>query len=172
MSITMHQNRAHYLCGWTAKDVVAAIRKYRMTHVRLLQAGIPKARVFQKYGAPEKVAASIANGAKNIFFQNTKMVMTQDYVLMPENPETFLMLKDILLAYSFVSRDQEYLYVKDRWGDAYRYPFSAGQKQVFRIAILLDKIEHSAPECRIGNTPENNAYAKQKAIPLRNGYIR
>ena len=166
MSITMHRSTESPLCRWTANDVIAAIRRYRMMHVRLLQGNIPKARVFLKYGEPDVLAQMIAEGAKDIFFQNGKTVMTQNYLMMPENPESFILLKHAVLAYGEVRGGSEYLVVQDCWGEMFRYPYSAGQKQVFKIQILLDKIESTAKGCRIGNTPENLAYARSRRIPL------
>lgn len=167
MSITMHRNTDSPLCHWKGRDVIAAIVRYRRTHLRLLGSiGVPSARIFQKYGEPDELAGMIAEGAKDIFFQNGKTVMTQTYLMMPENPESFMLLERVVLAFSEMRGQEEYLTVQDCWGDSFRYPFSAGQKQVFKIQILLDKIESSAKECRIGHKPEDIAFARAHTIPL------
>lgn len=166
MNITVTRNTGSPLMRWTAEDLLAAIRTYRRTHLRLLSAGIANARVFLKYGDPAETAGIISEGAKDIFFQNGRTVMTQTYLMMPENPESLVLLERIVLAYAETRGKDEYLTVQDCWGDVFRYPFSAGQRQVFKIQILLDKIENSAKNCRIGHKPEDIAFAKEHSIPL------
>lgn len=167
MNIVMHRNMESPLCRWKGSDVIAALIRYRRTHFRLLGSiGTPSARVFLKYGDADRLAEIIAEGAKDIFFQNKKTVMTQNYLMMPENPESFVLLERIVLAFPEMRGQEEYLTVQDCWGDSFRYPFSAGQKQVFRIQVLLDKIERSAKACRIGHKPEDIAFAREQRIPL------
>lgn len=125
-----------------------------------------QSRLFRKYGSPDAVARMIADGSRNIFFENGKMVMTGEWILNTGNPESFMRLEHALLAFPDVRKGGEYLIVQDCWGNAYAYPFAVGQSQVIKINVITDKIKRAAPECRIGHRPEDLEYAKSHRIPL------
>ncbi len=108
-----------------------------------------QAEVFRKYGTPDEVAARICSGMAEIFFENQHMCMTEQFLLEKNDPDSLLLLKDICKAYPMKSGEKEYLMAEDASGRKYRYSFAVGQKQVFRIGILLDKIRKAAPNCRI-----------------------
>lgn len=125
-----------------------------------------QASVFRKYGSPEQTAALIRAGSGDIFFDNRALCMTNEYLLDRNAPETFLLLKDALAAYGEMRRGGEYLIVHDRWGERLCYPFSAGQKQVFRLSILIDKIKRAVPSCRTAHLPEDLEYVRRHITPL------
>ncbi|MCQ2417890.1 MAG: hypothetical protein MJ071_08805 [Oscillospiraceae bacterium] len=166
MNIVMHETAEKDIAQWQAQDVLHRISAYRKHHFPFMEGKPEKARLFQKYGSPETVADVIAKGGTDLFFSNSQMVMTGDYLLMPENPESLMQLNKILLAYPFCKGKTEYLVAMDCWGDQIRYPFSGKERQVFRIDILLDKIQKCGMNCRIGHRPEDIAYANQRVVPL------
>lgn len=150
----------------TAAQLTDAIRSGAGLLAFRLRKHPEQARVFRKYGTPEQTAERIRTGSSDIFFDNGTTVMTNDYLLSREAPETFVMLADVLAVYPEMRSKGEYLVVHDRWGDEFRYPFAVGQKQVFRIGILIDKIKKAAPGCRTGHRPEDLEYARQHTEPL------
>lgn len=112
-----------------------------------------RADVFQRYGTPERVAEMIRSGMTEIFFENRQMCMTERFLLEMDDPDSFLLLTDIRRAYPMKYGDKEYLMAEDANGKKYRYSFAVGQKQVFKITILLDKIRKASPESRIKDRP-------------------
>lgn len=124
------------------------------------------ARVFRKYGTPEEAAALIRTGSRDIFFDNGTLCMTEDFLFDRSAPEHLLRLKDVLAAYGELRGKDEYLVVHDRWGDVFRYPFAVGQKQVFKIGILTDKIKKASPACRTSHRAEDMEYVRQHTEAL------
>ena len=98
--------------------------------------------------------------------ENGKVIVTEEWILDTENPESLMRLECALLAFPDMRGQGEYLAVQDCWGDAFAYPFAVGQQQVIKISVITDKIKRAAPECRIGHRPEDLAYAKAHRIPL------
>ena len=150
----------------TAEELLQSIRNSQSFFSLRLRKHPEQARVFRKYGTPEETAAFIREGSGDTFFNNGSMCMTGTYLLDCNTPESLLKLSDIRAAYPEKRGKDEYLVVHDRWGDMFRYPFSAGTKQVFRIGILIDKIKKAAPECRTSHRPEDLEYLRQQAEKL------
>ena len=126
-----------------------------------------RAEVFRKYGAPDTVAERIRNGSEDVFFQNGRLVVTEQYLLDTERPETLLFFPHALTVYpDGVKGREEYLIVYDSWGRKLRYPYTNGKQQVMKADILTDKIRKHAPGCRSGHRPEDMDYVKQHQQPL------
>lgn len=150
----------------TASELLTEIRSGQSLFSIRLRRHPEQARVFRKYGTPEKVAALLRQGSKAVFFDNGALCMTESYLLNRTAPEQLVLLTDVLAVYSELRGKEEYLVVHDRWGDVFRYPFAVGQKQVFRIGILADKIKKAAPACRTKHRPEDMEYIGQHTEPL------
>lgn len=112
-----------------------------------------KAAVFQHYGTPDAVAAMIREGAADVFFENAQMCMTERYLLEKDDPDSFLLLSDIRKAYPMKYGAKEYLMTEDASGTKYRYSFAVGQKQLFKITVLLDKIRKASPQSSVKDRP-------------------
>lgn len=126
-----------------------------------------QADVFRKYGTPEQVAERLRNGCGDVFFDNGRMVVTEQFVLDTEKPETLLFYPHALTVYPDAVQGREsYLVVYDQWGQKLRYPFTNGSQQVIRIDTLSDKIRKHAPGCRGGHRPEDLDYVREKRIAL------
>ena len=126
-----------------------------------------QADIFRKYGTPEQVAARIRNGSGDVFFGNGRTVVTEDYVLDTEKPDTLLFYPHALLVYpDGVQGKEETLVIYDEWGKKLRYPFTNGKQQVIRIGTLSDKIRRHNPKCRSGHRPEDLDYVKQNRITI------
>lgn len=146
--------------------LLSACTAYQTAKARISAQNPAQSRLFRKYGSPDAVARMIADGSREIFFENGKMIVTGEWIMNTENPESFMRLERALLAFPDVRRNGEYLVVQDCFGNAYTYPFAVGQSQVIKISVITDKIKRAAPECRIGHRPEDLAYAKSHRIPL------
>ncbi|MCQ2408642.1 MAG: hypothetical protein MJ065_09000 [Oscillospiraceae bacterium] len=149
----------------TAPELLKAVQSGKLFFSKLKR-NPEQAAVFRKYGGAEKTAELIRQGSSDVFFDNRALCMTNEYLIDRNTPETFLLLKDALAAYGEVHGGGEYLIVHDRWGERLRYPFSAGQKQIFRLSILIDKIKRAAPNCRTSHRPEDLEYVRQHTVPL------
>lgn len=126
-----------------------------------------RADVFRKYGTPDEIAERIRDGSNDIFFDNGRLVCTEQYLLDKEKPETLLFFPHALNTYpDGVRGREERLIVYDSWGQKLCYPFTNGKQQVFRIDILTDKIRKLSPECRNGHRPEDLEYVRQHAKKL------
>ena len=150
----------------TTEELLQGIRQQQSLFAFRLRRHPEQARVFRKYGAPEKTAEMIRQGSSDIFFDNQTFCMTGSYLLDRTAPDSLLLLTDVLAAYPEMRSKGEYLIVHDRWGDVFAYPFAVGQKQVFRIGILIDKIKKASPGCRTGHRPEDLEYVRQQAEKL------
>ena len=149
----------------TAAELLAAVQSGKLFFSKLKRHP-EQASVFRKYGGPEKTAELIRQGRSDVFFDNRALCMTNEYLIDRDAPETFLLLKDALAAYGEMRGGGEYLVVHDRWGEQLRYPFSVGQKQVFKLGILIDKIRRAAPDCRTSHRPEDLEYVRKHTVPL------
>ena len=126
-----------------------------------------RADVFRKYGTPDEIAERIRAGSGTVFFDNGRLVITEQYLLDTEKPETLLFFPHALNAYpDGVQGKEEQLIVYDSWGQKLCYPFTNGKQQVIRIGTLTDKIRKHAPECRSGHRPEDMEYVRQHQKPL------
>ena len=149
----------------TAPELLAAVQRGKLFFSKLKRHP-EQASVFRKYGGPEKTAELIRKGSSDVFFDNRALCMTNEYLIDRNAPETFLLLQDALAAYGEMRGGGEYLIVHDCWGEQLRYPFSVGQKQVFRLSILTDKIRRAAPDCRTSHRPEDLEYVRKHTVPL------
>lgn len=126
-----------------------------------------RADVFLKYGDPESVAARIRSSSEDIFFQNGRLIVTDQFLLDTERPDMLLFFPHALTVYpDGVQGKEEYLVVYDSWGQKLRFPFTNGRQQVFKIDMLTDKIRRHAPGCRCGHRPEDLDYVRQQKRPL------
>lgn len=150
----------------TAEALLEAIRSGQSIFSRLRRHP-EAARVFRKYGTPEETAALIRAGSHDIFFDNGTLCMTSEFLLDRSAPAHLLRLQDVLAAYGELRGKDEYLVVHDRWGDVFRYPFAVGQKQVFKIGILIDKIQKASPSCRKSHRAEDLEYVRQHTEALK-----
>lgn len=129
-----------------------------------------KCGLFRKYGTPDAVAEMLnGTGGQMRVFDNGQTLLNAELLVNRDSPESLLLLPDARLAYSqrqvlLFQGARETLTVHDRWGDCFRYPVS-GKGQFFRANVLLDRLAQQ-PDCRIGNTPQNHRYAKDKKEPL------
>ncbi len=126
-----------------------------------------RADVLRKYGTPDEIAERIRAGSGDIFFDNGRLVVTEQYLLDTEKPGTLLFFPHALNTYpDGVKGKEETLIVYDSWGQKLCYPFTNGRQQVFRIDILTDKIRRHSPECRQGHRPEDIEYVRKHAKKL------
>jgi len=119
-----------------------------------------KSPLFRKYGSPERVAEMRGTEGKDIFFENSKMLVSQHWLAVKNDPERFVRFEWILLAYTRRSPFGTYLTVHDCWGSRLAFPFAVGEQQVFKPEIILDKIKKNAPGCQLGCTKQHLDYAK------------
>ena len=132
----------------TGEEILQAVRAKHPLSLGL-RLHPERAAVFQRYGKPEAVAALIRGGMNEVFFENRQMCMTERYMMEKDDPDSLLLFKDIHKAYPMKFGEKEYLMAEDEAGAKYRYSFAVGQKQVFKISILLDKIRKAAPHCHV-----------------------
>ncbi|MBR6108028.1 MAG: hypothetical protein IKQ39_08480 [Oscillospiraceae bacterium] len=119
-----------------------------------------KSPLFRKYGSPERVAEMLQTEGNNIFFENSKMLVSQHWLAVKNDPERFVRFEWILLAYSRSTPRGIWLTVHDCWGSKLTFPFAVGEQQVFRPEIILDKIKKNAPGCQLGCTKQHLDYAR------------
>ena len=125
-----------------------------------------RSTLFRKYGSPETVEQMLEAERGNVFFENSRMLVTQHWILKKDNPESLVRFEWVLLAYQRSSPSGTYLVVYDCWGSKYTYPFAVGEQQVFRPEIVLDKIKKHAPGCQIGCSAQHLAYVRSHIRPL------
>lgn len=125
------------------------------------------ADVFRKYGTPDTVAARIRSGSSEVFFDNGRLLVTEEYMLDRQNLEMLLFYPNALTAYSDgVQGKDEYLIVYDKWGQQLRFPFTNGQQQIMKITILIDKVRKLSPACRGNRHSADMEYVRKHQIPL------
>ena len=126
-----------------------------------------QADIFLKYGAPDEIAGRIREGSDTVFFDNGRLVVTEQYMLDREKPGTLLFFPHALNTYpDGVAGKEEHLIVYDSWGQKLRYPFTNGKQQVVKIGVLTDKIRKLSPGCRNGHRSEDMEYVRQHQRPL------
>ena len=126
-----------------------------------------QADVFCKYGEPDAVAEKLRAGSSDIFFDNGRLVVTEQYLFDREKPEALLFFPHALAVYpDGITGKEEHLIVYDKWGQKLCYPFSNGKQQIIKISTLTDKIRRHAPDCRCGRRPEDLEYVRAHQTPL------
>ncbi len=127
--------------------------------------------VFRKYGSPAAVAEMLSKESGSVFFENRYMQMTEHWLMRKDDPESLMRFEWILLVSLRHSGTLplprgKFLAAHDCWGFRCIYPFSAGERQIFKPEILLDKIKKKAPGCRIGSAPQYRRYVREHRRPL------
>lgn len=125
------------------------------------------ADVFRKYGTPDAVAERLCQGGSEVFFDNGRLLVTEQYLLDREDPEMLLFYPNALTVYpDGVQGKDESLIVFDKWGQKLRFPFTNEQKQIVKIDILKDKVRKQSPNCRSGCHSADMEYVRQNQISL------
>lgn len=151
--------------GAVIGTVLLAIALYAFMQVNARRMHPENADVFRKYGTPETVAEILRKGSSDVFFDNGRLVVTEQYMLDISDPETLLIFPNALTVYpDGVQGKEEYLVVYDKWGKKLRYPFTNGKQQVMKSVILIDKVRKNAPGCRCGHRPEDMEYVRKNQI--------
>lgn len=130
-----------------------------------------KNRLFRKYGLPESVAARIAAESSEPVIAEKSTLLCRSFILKQGDFESFIPLDQALHVYRKESstngiKHNVYLVVQDVYGDKFEYPFKLGKKHKEIMIDAMNMISQQAPQCAVGYSGQNIAYAKQNVKPL------
>ncbi|MBR6420962.1 MAG: hypothetical protein IKS42_11560 [Oscillospiraceae bacterium] len=128
-------------------------------------------RIFRKFGSPDELAARISEGCAASFYETSKTLVTESFIMKQGDFESYKPFEDIILIYKKEHRvngikDSESLVAYDKFGDSAEYPFKLGRKYAGKMEETANLIAKRAPECLIGYTDDNLSYVKTHAQQL------
>ena len=130
-----------------------------------------KCRLFRKYGSPESIAARIAAESSEPVIAEKKTLLCRSFILIRDDFESFIPLDKMLHIYRKESstngiKHSVYLVGQDIYGDKFEYPFKLGKTHKQIMVNAMEEISRQSPQCAVGYSPQNLAYAKQNIKPL------
>lgn len=131
-----------------------------------------KCRLFRKYGSPESVAARIAAESGEPVIAEKSTLLCRSFIMIRGDFESFIPLDQMLHVYRKESstngiKHSVYLVGQDVYGDKFEYPFKLGKTHKQIMVDAMEEISRQSPQCAVGYSPQNLAYAKQnvKVLP-------
>lgn len=127
---------------------------------------VPNCKLFRKYGSPESIAQTIAEGAGKSIVSCKQTLLTEQFILKTKDFESFVPLESVLLLYKREHRtngflDSVSLVIHDEYGDQFEYPFKLAKKYQGEFNIAGDEIAKHSPNARFGYTKENLKFVEQ-----------
>lgn len=125
-----------------------------------------KSRLFRKYGSPESIAARIAAESGEPVIAEKSTLLCRSFIMIRGDFESFVPLDKMLHIYRKESstngiKHSVYLVGQDIYGDKFEYPFRLGKTHKQIMGNAMEEISRQSPQCAVGYTPQNLAYAKQ-----------
>ena len=132
---------------------------------------VEAAPVFRKFGAPETIAARIANGSGNPLLATRRTLIGDGFIMKQGDCESYSPFESVRLMYRKEHRtngikDSIFLVVYDEYGNSVEYPFQLGRKHADEMRTAVDEIVRQSTDCRVGYTRENIEWIRSVAKKL------
>ncbi len=125
--------------------------------------------IFKRYGTPDELAAMLRDGGNKVIYQANNFLMTETFILNPNDLESLIPLSDLQLVYIFrnstngIPTDQG-MTVHDIYNYQVRFQFRLGKKGREEIAEIMRRMSLAAPWIVFGYSPQNVRAAAQNKI--------
>lgn len=128
-------------------------------------------RLFRKYGTPDAKAARIAAESGEPVIAEKSTLLCRSFIMIRGDFESFIPLDKMLHVYRKESstngiKHSVYLVGQDIYGDKFEYPFKLGKTHKQVMVNAMEEISRQSPQCAVGYSPGNIAYAKQHITEL------
>lgn len=132
---------------------------------------VEAAPVFRKFGAPETIAARIANGSGSPLLATRRTLIGDGFIMKQGDFESYIPFESVRLMYRKEHRtngvkDSIFLVVYDEYGNSVEYPFQLGRKHADEMRTAVDEIVRQSTDCRVGYTRENIEWIRSVAKKL------
>ncbi len=128
--------------------------------------GLP---IFKRYGTPDELAALLRDGGNKVIYQANNFLMTETFILNPNDLESLIPLSDLQLVYLFknstngIPTDQG-MTVHDIYNHQTRFQFRLGKKGREEITEIMRRMSVAAPWIVFGYSPQNVSAANKNKI--------
>lgn len=129
---------------------------------------VANAKLFRKFGAPERLAEAISAGAEHPLLESRQTLAADSFIMKHNDFESYVPYSAVLLCYKKEQRTNGILtsvslVVHDAYGDKTEYPFKMGKRHEGEMNDVMRQIAEQAPNAAFGYTPQNLKYAAANA---------